>query len=56
MHSEGFSNVILLVAAIGLLVVGLFFTSSCVSYDPCADNPRNMSCMSPDQLRKELAK
>lgn len=42
--------------AAALFVVILVLTSGCSSRPSCSDNPRNMRCMSADQLRKELSK
>jgi hypothetical protein len=36
------------------LIVVLMALCACASYRPCADNPRNMSCMTGDQLEREL--
>lgn len=43
-------GVALFVAAIAIV---LWFTG-CASVPSCQDNPRNMQCMSADQLEKEL--
>jgi hypothetical protein len=39
-------------ALIAILIVGTFY--GCTSQPSCYENPRNMSCMTADQLKKEL--
>jgi len=41
--------------ATALVVTGLFLFTACADRR-CIDNPRNMSCMTADELTKELSK
>lgn len=45
-------DVLFFVAAVAIVL----WLASCASVPSCQDNPRNMQCMSADQLEKELSK
>ena len=51
------SKLFLYVLFILSVVIVVAMMSGCLNTEPsCLDNPRRMSCMSPEQLQKELNK
>jgi len=52
---KGDQLLVYLALAAALLVV-ILVVFGCSSLPSCQDNPRNMRCMSADQLEKELSK
>ena len=42
--------------AISVMILAAIYGCGVMMQPSCVDNPRNMSCMTPDQLEKELSK
>lgn len=51
------TETMILVGCLMLAFYAILFLTGCTTAGPgCADNPRNMQCMSADQLQRELNK